>query len=169
MRDLGVTKGFWWFFWLSMVLFMMAGWVSLRQSPKSVSDPTPPPALTLSEERDAIVKLEASLAGVPVALALAVSHVENTSGDSMAVSSAGAVGIMQVTPKLWQHAFESECGCGSLFRRQHNACVGVHVLKLQRQRHGSWEAALRAYHGSLQMPTVGRQYVAAVLEKALAQ
>lgn len=122
--------------------------------------------LTASQERDQIVTLEAQQAGVPVSLALAVSHVENTSGDSMAVSSAGAVGLMQVLPKYHQHAFEAECGCGSLFLRHRNACVGVRVLKQYRLQQGTWEGALRAYHGSLRLPTVGRKYVASVLDQA---
>src|SRR5690348_15238504 len=90
----------------------------IYQSVKKVYDvPAVEQPRSLSVERDSIVAQEARRAGVSVSLSISVSHVENTSGDSMAVSKAGAVGIMQVTPRLWQHAFEEECGCGSLFNR----------------------------------------------------
>ena len=105
-----------------------------------------PPSLTLSQQRDSIVAEEARKAGVPVAYAIAVSHVEDWSGDSMARSTAGAFGIMQVLDKVWHHQFEDECGCGSLFQRRLNACKGVRILKLYKQRFGTWGRAARAYH-----------------------
>lgn len=119
----------------------------------------------LSVERDSIVAQEARRAGVPSALALAVSHVENSTGDSTAVSKTGAVGLMQVLPKFWQHAFEEECGCGSLLNRKRNACVGVRVLGLHLSRFKSVNQALRAYNGSLQLHESGDQYVSAVLQR----
>lgn len=120
---------------------------------------------TLSEQRDSLVAREARRADVPVSLALAVSHVENWTGDSMAVSSRGAVGLMQVLPRYWQHEFEEECGCGSLFIRQRNACVGVRVLRHYLDKQPTVDKALRAYHGSLQLHTAGDQYVSLVLER----
>lgn len=118
-----------------------------------------------SEQRDSIVAAEARRAGVPVGLALAVSHVENTSGDSMAVSKRGAVGLMQVLPKYWQHSFEDECGCGSLFLSKRNACVGVRVLGSYLKQHKTTALALRAYHGSLDYHQAGDQYVSSVLDQ----
>src|SRR6266550_1517081 len=67
--------------------------------------------LTLSQQRDSIVAYEARRARVPVPLAIAVSHAENWGGDSTALSSSGAVGLMQVMPRTWQHSFEPECSC----------------------------------------------------------
>jgi hypothetical protein len=147
---------------------------------------TLPPA-SLSEQRDSIVAAEARKAGVPVLLALAVSHVENWTGDSMAVSVAGkqdsvtvrraimgqqraidmlgAVGLMQVLPRAWWHSFENECGCGSLFDRQRNACKGVRVLAFYLAREPTVDRALRGYHGSLRHHGQGDGYTAAVLEK----
>jgi len=145
------------------------------------------PSLTLSEERDSIVAAEARKIGVPVLLALAVSHVENWTGDSMAVSWAGkqdtvtirraiagqqraidtlgAVGIMQVLPRAWWHSFEEECGCGSLFNRRRNACKGVRVLAFYLAREPTVDRALRGYHGSLRAHTQGDGYASAVLEQ----
>lgn len=143
--------------------------------------------LTLSEQRDSIVAAEARAAGVPVLLAVAVSHVENFGGDSMAVSRAGrqdsatvygastgdqaaidsigAVGLMQVYPRKWYHAFEPDCGCGSLFDRRRNACKGVRVLRYYLARETTVDRALRGYHGSLRLHSAGDGYTAAVLEK----
>jgi hypothetical protein len=142
---------------------------------------------SVAEERDSIVAQEARRAGVPVRLAIAVSQVENWYGDSMAVSSAGsrdtatirraiegdaaaiqrlgAVGIMQVLPRMWWHSFENECGCGSLFDRRRNACKGVRVLGYYLAREKTVDAAVRGYHGSLRLHTAGDGYAALVLER----
>jgi hypothetical protein len=152
------------------------------RTPASVSVPA-----TLSEQRDSIVAAAAREAGVPVLLALAVSHVENWTGDSMAVSWAGkqdsqtvrraiageqraidtlgAVGLMQVLPKKWWHAFENECGCGSLFDRRRNACKGVRILKYYLAQQPTVDQALRGYHGSLRHHGQGDGYASAVLEQ----
>lgn len=122
-------------------------------------------ALTLSEERDSIVSFEATRFGVPVGVALAVSHVENTRGDSAAISARGAVGIMQVLPRYWSRSFVGLCGSGSLADRTRNACVGVLVLAQYHAHLGSWDRALRAYDGALHAHSAGDIYVAAVLEE----
>lgn len=104
---------------------------------------------TLSQERDSIVRAEALRAGVPPGLAVAVSHVEDTSGDSLALSSRGAVGIMQVLPTYWLDAFKDECyGGRSLFDRARNACVGVRILALYHTRYRTWTNTFCHYHGS---------------------
>lgn len=142
---------------------------------------------SLSEQRDSIVATEARRAGVPVLLAIAVSHVENFGGDSMAVSwagrqdtasvrraiageqraidSLGAVGLMQVLPSKWWHSFEEDCGCGSLFDRQRNACKGVRILRYYLAQQPTVDKALRGYHGSLRHHGQGDGYSASVLEK----
>ena len=122
-------------------------------------------APTISEQRDSLVAQEARRAGVSVPLALAVSHVENWTGDSMAVSPRGAVGLMQVVPKYWQHEFEEECGCGSLFQRRLNACKGVRVLSFYLKQQKTTALALRAYHGSLNLHTAGDDYIGSVLDQ----
>jgi hypothetical protein len=161
----------------------------LRQAPADGTRVVLPPPITatLSEQRDSIVAVEARRAGVPVLLALAVSHVENWTGDSMAVSVAGrrdtvtvrraiagdqraidtlgAVGLMQVLPRKWWHAFEDDCGCGSLFDRRRNACKGVRVLQFYLAQQPDVDRALRSYHGSLHHHAQGDGYAAAVLER----
>lgn len=105
------------------------------------------PHLSRSVERDSIVAQAARDVGVPPALAVAVSHVENWTGDSLAISPRGAVGLMQVLPRFWAHTFDLDCGAAPLLARAKNACVGVHVLAYEFQRFGTWGPALRAYGG----------------------
>lgn len=120
------------------------------------------PPLSRSLQRDLIVSREAQRVGIPTQIAIAVSHVEDTSGDSLALSERGAVGIMQVLPTYWLHAWEQECyGDRSLFDRQRNACVGVRVLDRYHRQYGSWMRAFCAYHGS--SGDVCQKYAEAVL------
>lgn len=104
-------------------------------------------SLTLSARRDSTIATQARKWGVPVALAVHVSHVEDWSGDSTATSPAGAVGIMQVQPRFWAHAFDADCGPASLVNMEKNACVGVHVLTWYYQQTNEWATALRLYNG----------------------
>jgi len=144
--------------WVAIIAGVVA-----RQRDGTTVALTPP--MSLSEQRDTIVASEARRAGVSVDLALAVSHVENWTGDSMAVSPRGAVGLMQVLPKYWQHEFETECGCGSLFQRRLNACKGVRVLAFYLKQQKTTALALRAYHGSLHLHSAGDDYIASVLDR----
>src|ERR1051325_2713720 len=91
--------------WTRLIIALACGFVFFvlfmagTQAPADgthVTHPVP----TLSEQRDSIIAQEARRAGAPVALSIAVSHVENWTGDSTAVSPRGAVGIMQVLPKF---------------------------------------------------------------------
>lgn len=103
----------------------------------------------LSYERDQIVTAAAVRWGVPPVLAVHVSHVEDWTGDSTAVSSSGAIGLMQIMP-LWAHAFDADCGPAALTNRAKNACVGVHVMTYYFQQTNEWSSALRGYAGSAQ-------------------
>lgn len=150
--------------------------VGLAVPPVGVLAPTPTPpdstwfdTLDLSKQRDSIVAYAARVHGVPVRLAIAVSHTENWSGDSTAESSVGAIGLMQVMPRYWQHSFEAECGCGSLFDRRRNACKGVLVLKHYLDSLPTVDLALRSYHGSNKprLHAAGDGYVATVLERLI--
>jgi soluble lytic murein transglycosylase-like protein len=121
--------------------------------------------LSPHERRIRLVTHEAGRAGVPVAIALAVSFTENWGGDPLAVSKAGAVGIMQVMPNVWGDAFYGECGAAPLTDARRNACVGVRILKEYFDRYGNWNLALRAYHGSLRYRHLGDEYVAQVMSR----
>jgi hypothetical protein len=109
------------------------------------SEPRRLPRLAMSELRDSAVTAEAVQAGVPVNLALALSHVEDWSGDTMATSSVGALGVMQARPEYWDGKFVADCGDGPLTGLRRGACVGVRVLAQFHASCPSWGAAVRQY------------------------
>lgn len=138
------------------------------------------PAIFTSR-RDSIVAESAKRWNIPVELAIAISHVENWSGDSTAVSSAGAVGIMQVMP-MWgpggRYDLSGRCvqragvpawdlplrDTRDLTNMDLNACLGMQVLRNAFDTHGNWNAALRAYNGAI-TPWKGDLYVSQVVER----
>ena len=184
------------FFWRMSILFMVsiAGLSSLitshhvRVIREMLSPPDTivmlkeviPDATLPTSKRDSAVVLQAQRWGVPVDLALAVSRVENYSGDSTAVSSAGAVGIMQVMP-MWgpggRYDLTGRCieragppwswplrDQRNLTNMNLNACLAMQVLRNDYVRHGNWNAALRAYNGAI-TPWKGDLYVSQVVER----
>jgi len=107
-----------------------------------------------SMERDSIVGRAAAVAGMPPALAIAISHVENWGGDSASVHPvSGATGLMQVLPKLWADSFVVECGPGRIVERWRNACIGTHVAMRYFVESGNWNVAMRRYAGAMCTPT----------------
>ena len=111
-------------------------------------------------ERDSIVTEAALKYGVDPRIAVAVARVEVPSGDSMAISYAGAIGIMQVIPHWWEHYRALICEDRSLFDRQCSAEVGVFILLTHYKTFGDWPSALRAYNtGSRAQSRAGRSYI----------
>jgi len=124
--------------------------LSSYRPPLPVAAPILARRLGPSEERDSIVAQEARRAGMPVALAISISHVENWSGDSTARHpSSGATGLMQVMPRYWNDSFPVQCGTAPLTNRRRNACVGVQIALRYYRDLGNWEDALRAYVGGI--------------------
>ena len=126
---------------VSVLVFLVVYSSHPRSTPWAAPLYVPAPRLTT----DSIVAYEARRAGVPVSIALAVSRAENYSGDSTAVSSVGAVGILQIHPVNFGR-FEEECG-PSITNRHTNACYGMLLLRRYYQETQSWGAALRRYLG----------------------
>lgn len=144
--------------------------------PRPQVEPRFPETMGPSEQRDSIVAFQARRWGMPVDLALAISHTENWRGDSLARSHVGAVGLMQVLPKVWSNSFLLECGFEDLTNRRRNACVGVMVAMGYFYQRGNWTDALRDYVGANCLPryTIARcarlqehahDYVSTVMSK----
>jgi len=109
--------------------------------------------VTDSQEREQIlhhVHCEAKRVDVPPELVLAVMDVESRF-DRYAVSSAGAVGLMQVMP-FWPR----ELGMSNeqLIRIADNVRMGTTILGYYlRKERGNYQRALQRYNGSLGRPT----------------
>lgn len=108
---------------------------------------------TPEEHRTHLVQLWAGRWGVDSAFALRLSRAENWTADPRAVSTAGAVGYMQVMPVYWSRSYLHHL-CAwltdtlDLFHPSTNACVGVGILA--RELHicrGDRACAVRRYHG----------------------
>ncbi|WP_439814194.1 lytic transglycosylase domain-containing protein [Zavarzinia sp. CC-PAN008] len=113
-----------------------------------------------SPDREAIVQIireEAELTGVPIALARAVAKVEsNFRAD--AISSAGARGVMQIMPSTAMGEFG--VGAESLWDARTNVRLGIRFLESLINRYGSVDIALSHYNGG---SAVGRPGNARVL------
>lgn len=83
--------------------------------------------------------------GIPEAWIWAVMRVESN-GDSRAVSSAGAMGLMQITPATWAD-LRARYGLGAdPFDVRDNIAAGAAYLRLMHDRYGNATAMLAAYN-----------------------
>ena len=98
------------------------------------------------------VTVYAEAYGVPETLVYAVIRTESDF-ESGAVSSAGAIGLMQLMPstfqwltddKLFEHLED-----GMLYDPETNIRYGTYYLSLLYDRYGRWDLALAAYNGGL--------------------
>ena len=90
------------------------------------------------------VTREAAQLKVSPSLLAAVLLIENRALDSSAVSSQGAIGLMQVMPI---HAGSYGCGSADLRTVDANICHGARILQTYIRRTGSVPLALRRYNG----------------------
>ena len=98
-------------------------------------------------------------------LLAAVLLIENRQLDSVAVSSAGAIGLMQVMPL---HAGSYGCASSDLRTVDANICHGARILHLYMRRSRSVTVALKRYNGCVRGTNTPRceRYPARVLQTA---
>lgn len=98
------------------------------------------------------VEIYAQKYGVPESLVFAVIHTES-SFDSGAVSSAGAVGLMQMTPDtfawLTDEILFEHLENGMLYDPETNIKYGTYLLSRFYDRYGDWKLTLAAYNGGV--------------------
>jgi soluble lytic murein transglycosylase-like protein len=111
------------------------------------------------------VTREAGRLGVSPSLLAAVLLIENRQLDSAAVSSAGAIGLMQVMPV---HAGSYGCSSSDLRDFDANICHGASILHRYLLRSRSVIVALRRYNGCVRGAHTPRcsRYPARVLRTA---
>ena len=111
------------------------------------------------------VTREAGRMRVSPSLLAAVLLIENRQLDSAAVSSQGAIGLMQVMP---MHAGSYGCGSADLTSVDGNICHGARILHLYLVRSRSVTVALRRYNGCVRGANTPRcsRYPGKVLQTA---
>jgi len=98
----------------------------------------------LADRVASAVVYEAGRARISPSVLAAVLVVENSRFDTSAVSTEGAIGLMQVMP---MHVGNYRCLSGDLLNVEANICHGARLLSMHLRRTGSLEAALRRYNG----------------------
>lgn len=112
-------------------------------------------AITAAEIKR-IVIVEARRMKVPMALALAVAHVES-GFDAYAESHAGARGVMQIMPATAMG--EYGVGADRLWNPRINIRIGLHFLKRLIVRYGRTDVALSHYNGGSRVGPPGQARV----------
>jgi soluble lytic murein transglycosylase-like protein len=98
----------------------------------------------VADRAASVVVEEASRLRMSPSLLAAVLLIENAVLDSTAVSTQGAIGMMQVMP---MHAGSYGCPSPDLVNVESNICHGARLLKTIMRRSGDLNLALRRYNG----------------------
>lgn len=98
----------------------------------------------LADRVASAVVYEAGRAHISPSVLAAVLLIENARFDTSAVSSEGAIGLMQVMP---MHVGNYRCLSGDLLNVEANICHGARLLSMHLRRTKSLDAALRRYNG----------------------
>lgn len=98
----------------------------------------------LADRVAAAVVYEAGRARMSPSVLAAVLVIENSRFDTSAVSTEGAIGLMQVMP---MHVGNYRCLSGDLLNVEANICHGARLLSNHLRRSKSIELALRRYNG----------------------
>jgi hypothetical protein len=98
----------------------------------------------LADRIAAAVVYEASRAHISPSVLAGVLLIENAPMDTGAVSTEGAIGLMQVMP---MHVGSYRCLSGDLLNVEANICHGARLLHSHIRRAKSIETALRRYNG----------------------
>jgi len=98
----------------------------------------------LADRVASAVVYEAGRVRLSPSVLAAVLLIENAPLDTGAVSTEGAIGLMQVMP---MHVGNYRCLSGDLLNVEANICHGARLLGMHLRRTKSLEAALRRYNG----------------------
>jgi soluble lytic murein transglycosylase-like protein len=98
----------------------------------------------LADRVASAVVYEAGRARINPSVLAAVLLIENAALDTGAVSTEGAIGLMQVMP---MHVGNYRCLSGDLLNVEANICHGARLLQMHLRRTKSLDAALRRYNG----------------------
>lgn len=118
----------------------------VAQLPGVAAAQSPPPERTVTSHPYAVHVADAAQRfGIPEAWIWAVMRVESN-GDSRAVSSAGALGLMQIMPGTWT-SLRARHGLGrDPYNVRDNIMAGAAYLRAMHDRYGNATAMLAAYN-----------------------
>jgi soluble lytic murein transglycosylase-like protein len=128
------------------VLLLLSGLVLTANAALPVRAQTSPPARTASVDPHAGYVAEASQRfGIPEAWIIAVKRAESA-GDVRAISSAGAMGLMQVMPDTWAGLRVRYRLGRNPYDPRDNILAGTAYLREMYDRYGTIPAMLAAYN-----------------------
>lgn len=154
-----------------ILLFFLSGLLSATTAiPQGLAQTDPPRSATFVHPQGAHIAEAAQRFGIPAAWIIAVMRVESA-GDLRALSSAGAMGLMQVMPETWAE-LRIRHGLGTdPYDPRDNILAGAAYLREMWDRYGNVAAMLAAYNAgpgrydeylsaSRPLPAETRSYVA---------
>lgn len=128
------------------VLLLLSGLLLTANAALPVRAQTSPPARTLSVDPHAGYVAEASQRfSIPEAWIIAVKRAESA-GDVRAISSAGAMGLMQVMPDTWAELRARHRLGRNPYDPRDNILAGTAYLREMYDRYGTIPAMLAAYN-----------------------
>ncbi|HOV03268.1 MAG TPA: lytic transglycosylase domain-containing protein [Kaistiaceae bacterium] len=128
------------------VLLLLAGLTIAANGSDPVRAQTSPPARTASVEPHAAHIAEAAQRfGIPEAWIIAVKRAESA-GDVRAISSAGAMGLMQIMPDTWRELRVRHRLGRDPYDPRDNILAGAAYLREMYDRYGTIPAMLAAYN-----------------------
>lgn len=156
-----------------IILFLLSGLLipAAATSPVLAQSATPDRA-TAPHPHDAHIAEASQRFSIPTAWIVAVMRAESA-GDLRAVSSAGAMGLMQVMPDTWAELRVRHALGGDPFDPRDNILAGTAYLREMWDRYGNVAAMLAAYNAGpgrydeyrladRSLPAETRAYVAAL-------
>lgn len=152
-------------------LLLLAGLLASAIPVAAVAQPQSAERAATSDPYAAHIAEASQRFGVPVAWIRAVMRAESA-GDPRAISSAGAMGLMQIMPATWAELRVRHRLGGDVYDPRDNILAGTAYLRELHDRYGSVTAMLAAYNAgsgryeaSLSgrpLPAKTRAYVAAI-------
>ncbi|MFN8680327.1 lytic transglycosylase domain-containing protein [Paracoccus sp. P2] len=129
-----------------ILLFFLSGLLTATTAiPQGLAQTDPPHSATVVHPQGAHIAEAAQRFGIPAAWIIAVMRVESA-GDLRALSSAGAMGLMQVMPETWA-ALRIRHGLGDdPYDPRDNILAGAAYLREMWDRYGNVAAMLAAYN-----------------------
>ena len=157
------------------ILFLLLSglFIPAITTPPVLAQTTVPDRAVTTHPHGAHIEEASRRFGIPAAWIVAVMRVESA-GDVRAVSSAGAVGLMQVMPSTWAELRLRHALGRDPFEPRDNILAGTAYLREMWDRYGNVAAMLAAYNAgpgrydeyratSRPLPAETRAYVAALI------